>query len=213
MLLPDPGPAFGSPHSHPAGLALPFPHTSVFPETRRARGLSHHPGYTLLRTQVRFLSPHSLCSQLLSELLGQARAQVSNRDGLETIRARGSPVTCFALLSGFYRGRGEYVSNLRLSLLSDFFCYVFEVAFCYSVAAHSPFSAAVENTHPCSALCQALGFHVNTSPIVLTKLNRLGGPETVEPSKMNKVKINIWHKASPCSRKRQGRYQKAEGTF
>lgn len=31
-----------APHCHPASLALPFPHPSVFPETHSTRGLSHH---------------------------------------------------------------------------------------------------------------------------------------------------------------------------
>ena len=61
-----------------------------------------------------------------------------------------------------------------MSLLSDSFWCVFEVAFCYSASAHSPLSAAVENTQPCSAVRRASGFHVNSLPAVLAGLNQVG---------------------------------------
>lgn len=111
----SPGAKWQEPSPSQPNLAIPPSPGS----SQGTQGLSPFPGPTVLRTQVRFLSPHSLSSRLLSELLGRARSQVSNRDNLETFRARSFLVNLFLLsCQGFW---GVCVSSLRLSLLCDFF--------------------------------------------------------------------------------------------
>lgn len=122
---------------HSISMALPFPHTLIFPETPSVSGTvppprphdSQNSGEVSEPPQPQLLAPLRTC---WDRPVGKsATATVSKPSG------RRLPMTCFCSLVRVLRG--VCTSQTSDCLLSDFFWCVFEVAFCYSALAHSTF--------------------------------------------------------------------------